>query len=292
MEGICSICLESIPGFSTRNKTYTKNLTCGHSFHKACIDPWLKDHKNCPYCRQDEYTYIIKWIQDTYKAGNSIYTCMYDSTSECINYRFEPDGLLYKDIRNQLVDQFPQAWVIIDDNQYPLYRLKTIKEDKSIHYEYISYFLRQTILFNPNFKNNSHIKKKYANNGTLSFFDTDTNIARHSSLTRYNYDILFSWAFDIFVGYSEEYNHHFNLAYNSLILDMFTIYIMSIRIPVEEYQTVIASTISLIYSFVNISIEESYMIYMSDNSILKSRFNFYKNLLKPIMFNTLVKNID
>ena len=29
---------------------------CGHSFHKECIDPWIKTNQHCPICSS-------KWIQ-------------------------------------------------------------------------------------------------------------------------------------------------------------------------------------------------------------------------------------
>jgi hypothetical protein len=42
----CSICLEKfIKG------EYKRELTCGHTFHKRCIDKWTKNNNNCPKCR-------------------------------------------------------------------------------------------------------------------------------------------------------------------------------------------------------------------------------------------------
>ena len=41
----CSICLENI-------KNDRKELSCGHLFHKGCIDLWLNKNTNCPYCRK------------------------------------------------------------------------------------------------------------------------------------------------------------------------------------------------------------------------------------------------
>lgn len=46
----CCICMSK----------YVKNegirfLKCGHSFHKGCVDKWLKDHVDCPICRQNAF---------------------------------------------------------------------------------------------------------------------------------------------------------------------------------------------------------------------------------------------
>jgi hypothetical protein len=42
----CSICLESLLD--------SKQLSCGHSFHEPCIDPWLQTNGSCPNCRFQE----------------------------------------------------------------------------------------------------------------------------------------------------------------------------------------------------------------------------------------------
>ncbi|XP_078684441.1 uncharacterized protein LOC144917940 [Branchiostoma floridae x Branchiostoma belcheri] len=43
----CSIC---IVNYRTGNRV--KMLPCAHEFHEACIKRWLRDHENCPTCRQ------------------------------------------------------------------------------------------------------------------------------------------------------------------------------------------------------------------------------------------------
>lgn len=41
----CSICLEC-------NRKKLCETICGHTFHIKCIKEWLKDHSDCPLCRE------------------------------------------------------------------------------------------------------------------------------------------------------------------------------------------------------------------------------------------------
>ena len=45
---MCSICLDD------ENKEKVVITECHHSFHKECLDVWLKTNakSSCPYCRQ------------------------------------------------------------------------------------------------------------------------------------------------------------------------------------------------------------------------------------------------
>jgi hypothetical protein len=44
----CIICME---GFSEGE--FVKQLMCGHIFHGDCIDHWLSQQKNCPFCKAE-----------------------------------------------------------------------------------------------------------------------------------------------------------------------------------------------------------------------------------------------
>lgn len=44
---VCSICLGQLD-----NSQFKYKLPCGHTFHRDCIDRWLKIKPNCPYCRK------------------------------------------------------------------------------------------------------------------------------------------------------------------------------------------------------------------------------------------------
>ena len=43
----CSICLATLKGKEV------KTTNCDHSFHKTCLDVWLKENNNCPQCLTD-----------------------------------------------------------------------------------------------------------------------------------------------------------------------------------------------------------------------------------------------
>ena len=44
----CPICLEDI-----HQNEMCAHTRCDHQFHQNCIQPWLNNHNNCPYCRQE-----------------------------------------------------------------------------------------------------------------------------------------------------------------------------------------------------------------------------------------------
>lgn len=43
----CSICISEY-----LNNEYYRTLNCGHTFHKRCIDKWIKKNNSCPICRE------------------------------------------------------------------------------------------------------------------------------------------------------------------------------------------------------------------------------------------------
>ncbi|XP_037309547.2 E3 ubiquitin-protein ligase RNF128-like [Pungitius pungitius] len=45
---VCAVCIESY-----RAGEAVTVLTCGHIFHKACIEPWLLERRTCPMCKCD-----------------------------------------------------------------------------------------------------------------------------------------------------------------------------------------------------------------------------------------------
>lgn len=43
----CPICLDVF-----QEGLYKRTLSCQHTFHKKCVDKWLKDEESCPICRK------------------------------------------------------------------------------------------------------------------------------------------------------------------------------------------------------------------------------------------------
>lgn len=52
----CNICRDKI--ISTHDVIITSN--CGHLYHKACFEPWIKANPTCPTCRSKQKTKAIK----------------------------------------------------------------------------------------------------------------------------------------------------------------------------------------------------------------------------------------
>lgn len=46
-DGVCATCLERA------TESQWRVLPCNHRFHPGCVDPWLRENRTCPLCRQD-----------------------------------------------------------------------------------------------------------------------------------------------------------------------------------------------------------------------------------------------
>lgn len=48
---LCGICLSEYT--AGEEAAYSQNRECVHTFHKTCIEGWLKQSRQCPVCRYD-----------------------------------------------------------------------------------------------------------------------------------------------------------------------------------------------------------------------------------------------
>lgn len=133
----CSICLEELYQPCTqetpllKNNSQSKNkvvqLSCGHSFHKGCIEPWLNRNSTCPYCRK----FIKNNIEIILKKQKSLF---YTNAMIILPNNTNIDGT------TEIIISIPKAiWFSkIKLNIYTLKEFKIIKNNKI----FISYFKR------------------------------------------------------------------------------------------------------------------------------------------------------
>jgi len=53
MQPICLICVESIDNRKMSLNCMHTNISvlkCSHTYHKKCLNPWIKNNPLCPYC--------------------------------------------------------------------------------------------------------------------------------------------------------------------------------------------------------------------------------------------------
>lgn len=65
----CCICLQSIV------ECKSVQLSCSHTFHKECIDRWLKMSSTCPLCREAGFHTRLSCRQFFFYLSVSIVTC-------------------------------------------------------------------------------------------------------------------------------------------------------------------------------------------------------------------------
>lgn len=63
-EASCAVCLSEF-----EEGDFLRQLPCGHSFHRHCIDKWLKRNKVCPLCLQDIETLPATSVKDKQKES-------------------------------------------------------------------------------------------------------------------------------------------------------------------------------------------------------------------------------
>lgn len=50
-ENVCGICIESLTPDALNDNSSLKVLICGHTYHRSCIDEWLRIGSTCPRCK-------------------------------------------------------------------------------------------------------------------------------------------------------------------------------------------------------------------------------------------------
>jgi hypothetical protein len=95
MQPICLICVESIYNRKMLLNCMHTNISvlkCSHTYHKKCLNPWIKNNPLCPYC----LTLIDNYFK-CYIINNRLkYTCIciIDRDQFTISSTIYPENLI------------------------------------------------------------------------------------------------------------------------------------------------------------------------------------------------------
>jgi hypothetical protein len=85
----CAVCLNDL-----EDDDLVRRLPCGHGFHKACVDKWLRQNKTCPLCVQDVETLMREQVlkqthswSPAQKVRSSLMACSNNVGLGCISRR-------------------------------------------------------------------------------------------------------------------------------------------------------------------------------------------------------------
>ena len=80
----CSICQEKIYKWLCQNK----KLSCGHDYHRKCINKWLTKESNCPVCRNVETSHHPYTLKDGLSRSHNGVPIMPDRIFAATRVRF------------------------------------------------------------------------------------------------------------------------------------------------------------------------------------------------------------
>ena len=140
--------------------------------------------------------------------------------------------------------QYPRAW-LNNKHLYPLYVINYNGKDT-----YISAFLRIKLIFS-NLPDISALTCKDFNN--LEYLDTDTNfIYNNINIPKKVFITIYDWIYELMTELSEKYNFTFNLAYNTIIIDLLIITIINHNVSDKNlYQGIVISSVYNSIKFIN-----------------------------------------
>ena len=117
MDGECSICLDTL----LIGKT--EKLSCGHYFHRSCINTWFEQKKICPLCRH-KFKYSFKCCNIKYSFLK--YKLKIEPTYIFIGGLFYKKRLKFEFISK--VGYVKDCFIIYYKNKIIKYKIQSIKE--------------------------------------------------------------------------------------------------------------------------------------------------------------------
>ena len=232
--GDCSICLNTI------NNDYHKT-DCNHIFHRKCYEQWHSYNISCPLCRtENEYKKLDHLMNITYLEGNiTIPVRKFKLKLNSTDLLFDNDDFI------KLYNSSPCIWKktfkpkegknILE----PVYKLRNI---------YISYFLRNTILFSNNYEIKDIItcNQIYDDNMVL-YIDCDNEIYNKGIISKNNVDIVYEWIFDVMHVITKEKQLEFPNMLNTEILNIMFTYLYYNEILRKDYQKLACVAMYLVH---------------------------------------------
>tara|TARA_Y200000002_G_scaffold382818_1_gene401476 strand:+ start:661 stop:1587 length:927 start_codon:yes stop_codon:yes gene_type:complete len=248
--GECSICLNKI-----ENDVY--KTTCNHTFHRKCYEQWLNYNVKCPLCRSNnefkklnhtmEMTLIDKYLtipERSFQLNLGYQHLKF--TCEDFTKLFKSSPVLWSE-NNTLTEKN----LILE----PVYKLGNI---------YLSYYLRNTILFGCNSEINDIITSNiiYEDN-ILLYLDCNNDKYNKGTVNKKTCEILFSWIHEVMMVLKNTRDlMYFNIMNTEILNIMFT-YIHYNSIERKEYQKLACVAMYLVH---NKKVELDFFEYISDNT--------------------------
>lgn len=250
----CPICLENI------DKEEQVLLNCNHKFHFDCFQKWIEHNISCPYCRKD-----LKVITNIYEKPKNSINYKFKKKTKCKNVIL--DGETIYDSYQQLINQCPIGFLQYDGNIEPIYKLN----DK-----YISYYLRQIILWN---KIDHEKIYKYTTDCGYTIYHSTQEI--YTNLNNHTLHLMYNWIYDLMVNLSETYLFSYTIDMNTILLDLCVNNIKKQQFSLNKFQTSIIVSIYIIlneqkiYNHPTNDLTIDKLIDYTDNTSLRDDFMKY-----------------
>ena len=232
--GDCSICLNKLD--SDIHKT-----DCNHLYHRKCYEEWLNYNTKCPLCRTDNKYIILSHNRNiTYIEGDLTIPVREFVINLGYTYlKFDKDAFI------KLYKSSPALWLNTTNSSEcksilePVFKLGNI---------YISYFLRNTILFGNEYEiNNIITSNEIYKENVLLYLDCENEKYNKGILSRKNFRILYEWIYDVMSAIRKEKQIEYQNIMNTQILNIMCTYIYYNNITRREYQKLACIAMYLVH---------------------------------------------
>lgn len=259
----CPICFDDI------EKEEQVLLKCGHKFHSECFQEWIKNSLTCPYCRSQ-----LKIITNLFENTKNSVNYEYKKKTKCKNVIL--DGEIIYDSYQQLINRCPIGFLEYNNSIEPIYKLN----DK-----YISYYLRQIILWN---KIDHESIYTYTTDCGHKIYHSSQEICKNLNISTLL--IMYNWIYELMVDLSQTYLFSYTVDINTILLDLCINNIKKQQLSVSKFQTCIIVSVYIIlneqkiYNHPTCKLTIDKLIDYTDNSSLREDFmkmlNFQSNYVK------------